>query len=60
MLTHTEVPYAYEGQGVGSQLVEKALGELRREGKKVIPSCSFVAAYIRRHPKWNDIVVDRY
>ena len=48
-LTHAEVPSALEGRGVGRQLVAATLDALRAEGVKVIPRCSFVAAYMRRH-----------
>lgn len=48
-LTHAEVPSALEGRGVGGQLVAATLDALRAEGVKVIPRCSFVAAYLRRH-----------
>jgi len=58
-LTHTEVPYQYENQGIGSQLVEKSLNDIQAQGCKVIPSCGFVAAYIRRHPQWKDLVAER-
>lgn len=48
-LTHAEVPSALEGRGVGGELVAATLDALRAEGVKVIPRCSFVAAYMRRH-----------
>lgn len=48
--THTAVPEQAEGQGVGSRLVKGALAQVRSEGLRVVPACSFVAAYLQRHP----------
>lgn len=58
--SHTEVPASMEGRGVGSKLVKAALDHVRGLGVMVIPSCPFVAAYIRRHPEEVDLVPDRY
>lgn len=59
MLTHTKVPFDYTGRGYGSQLVAGTLKNIRERGMKVIPSCSFVAGYIRRNPEWEEIVATR-
>jgi uncharacterized protein len=59
-LSHTEVPRALEGRGVGSALVRAALAHVRAEGAKVLPTCSFVLAYLRRHPEEADLVHDRF
>lgn len=56
MFTHTEVPESLEGQGVGSALARGALDDVRAQGMQVIPLCPFVAAFIRRHPEYLDIV----
>jgi uncharacterized protein len=53
---HTEVPPALEDHGVGSRLAQVALDAARAEGLAVIPSCPFVAGYIRRHPAYADLV----
>ena len=55
-LLHAEVPAALAGAGVGSKLVQQTLLAVRPEGRKVIPRCSFVAAYIKRHPEFADLV----
>ncbi|HZY17889.1 MAG TPA: GNAT family N-acetyltransferase [Ramlibacter sp.] len=55
-LVHTEVDPAYEGQGLAGQLAQHALEAARRSGRKVVPSCSYVAAYIRRHGEHADLV----
>ena len=55
-ILHTEVPDAAEGQGYAAALAVAALDFARREGKRVIPSCPFVAAYIQRHPSYADLL----
>lgn len=55
-LVHTEVPEELSGQGIGSSLVEAALQHAKDNGLTVLPYCPFAAAYISRHPEWDDIV----
>lgn len=55
-ITHTEVPRAVEGRGIGSALVRGMLDQIRQEGRRVVPLCSFVRAYINRHPDYHDLV----
>lgn len=52
ILTHTEVPPKFEGQGIGRELVAAALEDLRDKKLQV----SFVAQYIDRHPQWEKLV----
>jgi predicted GNAT family acetyltransferase len=54
--THTEVPAALGGRGVGSKLIESALRSAREQGLKVVAQCPFVAAYLRKHPEFNDLL----
>lgn len=54
--THTEVPEGLEGRGIGSRLVHEALESAKQRGLAVVPMCSFVAAYIREHPEYLDLV----
>ena len=54
VFTHTEVPPADEGKGYASQLVQAALDDTRQAGFKIQPACSFVVAYVRRHPEYRD------
>jgi len=54
IFTHTEVPSADEGKGYASRLVGEALADAHRRGFKIVPACSFVVAYVRRHPEFDD------
>jgi predicted GNAT family acetyltransferase len=54
--THTEVPVALEGQGVASRLVAGALDDVRRNGMKIVPLCSFVRHYVETHPETQDLL----
>lgn len=56
VFTHTGVPKAYEGRGIASALVRAGLAYARQQGYKVVPVCSFVAAYLRRHPEEADLL----
>ena len=58
-LLYAKVPSGLEGRGFGSQLVRGALERVRAEGSKVIPRCAFVAAFIRRHREFQDLLVER-
>ena len=53
-LYHAEVPPEFEGRGYGSQLVKGALEQIKAEGKQFIPTCPFVAAYLYRHPEYQE------
>lgn len=55
--THTIVPPKYGGQGLGTTLTRAALEDLRsRDVKKLIPTCSFTARYVEKHPEYSDLV----
>ena len=56
VLTHTYVPPRHENRGRGSAMVRAVLEDIRAQGLQVVPCCSFIAHYIRRHPEWESIV----
>jgi len=53
--THTGVPAALEGQGIGSKLVKAGLQYARDNNLKVESMCWFVSGYIERHPEVQDL-----
>ncbi|GAB2177834.1 GNAT family N-acetyltransferase [Dongia sp. agr-C8] len=54
--THTEVPPALGGQGVGSRLIKGALEQVRARGLKVVAKCDFVAGYLAKHKEFGDLI----
>lgn len=56
VMVHTVVAPEVEGQGIGGRLARGALDLVRSSGRTVVPLCSFVAAYLRRHPEYSDLV----
>jgi uncharacterized protein len=59
VFTHTEVFDAFEGQGVGSVLARSALDDVRSRGRKLVARCPFIAAYLKRHDEYADLVANR-
>jgi len=52
IFTHTEVPRQSEGRGIAAKLVRAALDDTRRAGFKIVPACSYVVAFVARHPEY--------
>ncbi len=55
-LPHTVTTPAHRGQGHAGRLVAFALDDIRRSGRRVLPSCWFVAQFIDDHPEHADLV----
>jgi len=53
---HTGVRPTYQGRGLAAELVRRGLRDARARNLKVIPLCSYVEAYIARHPDEADLV----
>jgi predicted GNAT family acetyltransferase len=56
VVTHTEIGAQYEGQGLAGRLAHDALDDVAGRGGSVVAQCSFIAAYIRRHPEYATLV----
>lgn len=53
---HTIVPAELAGRGVGSALAKFALDYAQQTEHKIVPSCSFVANYLSKHPEYQTLV----
>lgn len=53
---HTYVPDSLRGRGIAAVITRAALEEARLQGWKIVPSCSYVASYIQRHPEFSDVL----
>ncbi|MBN9023983.1 MAG: N-acetyltransferase [Rhizobiales bacterium] len=54
---HTEVPSSMEGRGIGSRLARHVLDAARQDGLRVVPMCPFIAAWMKKHPEYDDLRV---
>ena len=55
-MTHTEVDSRFEGKGIGSGLARGALDDVRTRELSLLPHCSFISGYIKRHDEYLDLV----
>jgi predicted GNAT family acetyltransferase len=52
VITHVGVYPEHRGQGVAGKIVDAALEYARENSLRVVPMCSYAAAYIRRNPQY--------
>ncbi|MFE0747775.1 GNAT family N-acetyltransferase [Gordonia sp. NPDC058843] len=57
VVTHTVIREQFSGHGYAGQLVRAVLEDIRRDGKQVVPVCSYVQRFIERHPEFADMAV---
>jgi uncharacterized protein len=53
---HTEVPRPLAGRGMAARLVQAAVAHAREAGLRIQPLCSYVRAWMRRHPEHSDLI----
>ena len=58
VITHTFVPPECRGQGLAEQVVRAALEFARAENLRVVPQCSYVGVFFRRHPEYADLLAE--
>ena len=55
VITHVGVYPEHRGQGVAGKIVEAGLQYAKENSLRVIPMCSYAAAYIRRNPQYAEL-----
>ncbi len=55
-ITHTGVTASLGGRGIAAELTRYALDAARANGWKVIPACSYSAAFIDKHAEYRDLL----
>ena len=55
LMTHVGVPVELRGQGIAAVITKTALEYAKSKSLRVIPICSYVAAYIRRNPHYAEL-----
>jgi len=55
VMMHVGVHPAHRGQGVAGKVTQVALEYAKEKSLRVIPMCSYVGAYIRRHPEYIEL-----
>jgi predicted GNAT family acetyltransferase len=55
-ILHAETDPAHTGKGVAGELTRVVLDDARARGDAVLPFCPYVAAWIRKHPEYADLV----
>jgi hypothetical protein len=53
---HTETSPSRRGQRLAAELVRQALDDVRATGRRVIPSCWYVAEFIDANPDYADLL----
>jgi predicted GNAT family acetyltransferase len=56
IFTHTGVPPAIGGRGLGSKLVKTGLDYAKENRLQVRSLCWFVSKYMRRHPEYQELL----
>ena len=57
VLTHTEIDPNRRVAGLGGELVRGALNLIRADTDyRVVPSCTFIANWITKHPEYQDLL----
>lgn len=53
---HTYVPPELRGRGIASRLAKFALEHARAQQLRVVPTCPFIADYVKANPEFRDLL----
>lgn len=54
--THTEVPPALEGRGIGTSLAKAGVAYAQDHGLRIVAQCPFIADFIQTHPQYKHLL----
>jgi len=54
-IDHTYVSEEFRGEKIGDQLVKAVVELARKEGKRIVPACSFALIQFKRHKDYKDV-----
>lgn len=56
VIPHVEAPPALRGSGAAGRLMQGVMEIARAENLRVVPTCGYAAAWIKRHKEFHDLV----
>lgn len=58
IIDHTFVEPAYRGKGIANHLFELVIAEMKKEGRKILPLCSFAVHQFETKPEYRDMLAE--
>lgn len=55
-ILHVESPVALRGTGAAGRLMQGIVDLARQNNEKLVPLCSYAAAWMKRHPETADLL----
>jgi hypothetical protein len=55
-IPHVEAPAGLQGTGAAGRLMEGLVEHVRADHLKIVPSCPYAAAWLKRHPEHADVL----
>lgn len=57
-INHVYVNKKLRGQGIASEIMLKAYNYIKDNNKKIIASCPYAISWFKKHPSYQDIVIN--
>jgi predicted GNAT family acetyltransferase len=55
IFTHTEISRSHRGEGLSTVLIERALADAEAAGRRIVPVCPAVLAFLGKHDGFADV-----
>jgi predicted GNAT family acetyltransferase len=55
-ILHVEAPVSLRGTGASGRLMQGIMELARAQNEKLVPLCSYAAAWMKRHPETSDLL----